>query len=538
MGVEFPKNDPTGGTSNLVLLDKNYYDFEATFDILLSETGTVSINFRHKDNFNHYSFIVDKKSGNKILSKNINGNMKILQIINDGALSINQWHTVEIMTLANKISVTMYDAENKTNTIKKLEYFDSSFVRGKMAFSVTGVTGFYFDNFKIKPLTCWTPWIPKENLLINNPNTSIYTEEFEGTLESNYTIRNVDESQVKDGPAIWSIKDGGTFESNYIYQENTAFDGSIQKRSNFITLNNKHFQHGTYIVEFQASETKGIISIIFKYYVDESNSVKYYVFELNNERNEPSFDLKFVNGEEILSLMTKNASEVVGLKNKAYHDKKSNLVKINVINNIITVGVAHNGKQLNEVFSTKNDKIQGGLVGFGTYKTPAKFTKVTLAPPKLKMTPEDINKVLTTSPSKLFSEIPFPSPKKIQDLSIENPINTFGVSAYENIKSEISRFASSLGYNFKTNKPSSPASAIDSSNTEEAANKGKNNEPSKEKKGNKVDNINNEDSAWKSCVTTRSVKDRSTWCATKFPAEIIKAECEVNIFYNLDFYNK
>jgi len=519
MAIEFLPTDTTGGSSNLVLREKNYYDFKASFDILLSESGTISINFRQKDNFNYYSFIIDKKSGNKILSKNINGNMEILKTINDGAISINQWHTVNIETEGNKISIVMFDTENKKTTIKKIEIFDSSFIRGTLGFNVNGVSGFYVDNFEIEPKTCWSPWLPKDNVDVKNPNSSIYNEEFNGSLEDFYTVHNINEAEVKDGPAFWSLKDGGTFEPNYILQENTAYDGSVQKRPNFITLNNKNFQHGHYIVKFTPMENNGIISIIFKYN-KESNLEKYYIFELNNERSEPSFDLKYVNDKEIKLLTSKNASQIAEFKKKAYIPNKLNFVKVDCINNKITVSVSHDYRDLIQVFTAYNDAIEGGIVGIGTYKSSAKFTKINLSPPSMEMTPSDVNKVLTTSPARLFSTIPFPSPKKIDDLSITQPSGRIhGSSAIDNIKNEITRFASSLGYNFKADKQADP-------------------KKEEQEKAKATDNVKNDNdlAEWKKCVAARSVKDRNTWCSNTFPSEFIRSRCEVKIFNYLIYF--
>ena len=116
MGIEFLPSDTTNGSSNILLKDKVYYDFKLKFDCLLSESGTISVNFRQKDNFNYYSFIIDKNSGNKILSKNINGETEIMHTIADGAISINQWHTVDIEVISNKIRIIMYDSESTTRS--------------------------------------------------------------------------------------------------------------------------------------------------------------------------------------------------------------------------------------------------------------------------------------------------------------------------------------------------------------------------------------------------------------------------------------
>jgi len=528
MGIEFLPHDTTNGSSNIVLKDKVYYDFKLKFDCLLSETGTISVNFRQKDNFNYYSFIIDKVSGNKILSKNVNGNFEIIRTINDGAISINQWHTVQIEVLANKIKIIMYDSESttRTNTEKIIEVYDSSFVKGTMGYNISGVKGFYFDEYSIKPLTCWSPWYPKEKLEILNPNANIFDEDFNGSFTEKYTTHNTpvlssflelgdDDGPIKDGPAMWSFQPGGTFEQNFILQETKVWDSSPRKKSNFVILNEKHYQHGTYIVKFQPLDDKGIISIIFKYNF-EKDQEKYYVFELNNERDENSFDLKFINGKQIKPLGSMNASQINDFRKRAYYPNKPNAVYIDVINDKISIQVSQDGRDKFPIFNINDQAIMGGSVGFGTYKTASRFTTVRMYPPNLKMTPNDVDKVLTTSPARLFSTIPFPSPKKIDDVYVGLPKKflPYGATAKEDIKSEISAFASSLGYHFRKDSSAGGSGAGDKNGPND---------------GNGDGNKKNDDLAgWKQCIMARAAKDRSTWCSNSFASEFLKKKCEVN----------
>lgn len=550
MGIEFLPQDTTNGSSNIVLQDKVYFDFKLKFDCLLSESGTVSVNFRQKDNFNYYSFIIDKSSGHKILSKNINGEFQIITKIQDGAISVNQWHTVEIEVLANKIKIIMYDSESttRTNTEKIIEVFDSSFVKGTMGFNINGVKGFYFDEFSIRPLSCWSPWYPKENLDIRNQNANIYDEEFDGKFEEKYDIHNApetssflqlsetsgnestleteagttgdDDSPIKDGPAMWSIQDGGTFEPNYIFQETKVYDSSPLKRPNFITLKDKHYQHGTYIVKFFPYEEDGIISIIFKYN-KEKEQEKYYTFELNNERKERSFDLKFINGKQIKNLASKDASQINDFKKNAYIPNKVNFVHIDIINEKISISVSHDFRDLQPIFNINDQSLFGGYVGFGTYKTPSRFTTVRMYPPDLKMTPQDVDKVLTTSPARLFTTIAFPSSKKINDVYIALPKKflPYGATAYEDIKSQITAFASSLGYHFRKN--AQPDADANGGNGDKDGNG--NGGPGGNGKGGEGDLA-----GWKKCIMARAEKDRSTWCENTFASEFLKKKCEVN----------
>jgi hypothetical protein len=526
MGIEFLKDDSTNGSSNIVLKNKVYYDFNLKFDCLLSETGTISVNFRQKDNFNYYSFIIDKNSGYKILSKNINGNMEILKKINDGAITINQWHTVIINMRANKISVKMYDSENKSisniNIQDIMTTFDSSFTRGTIGFNINGVKGFYFDEFSINPISCWSHWYPKDNIEILNSNASIYDEDFSGTFIEKYTLYNTpeegDDGPIKEGPAIWSFQEGGTFEPNFIFQENKVWDSSPLKRTNYVILNQKHFQNGTYILKFIPLDDNGIISIIFKYNKSEGKEKeKYYVFEINNERDENSFDLKLINGNQNKTLASINASQINELNKKAYIPNKENFVHIDVINNKISIKLSHDYSDLYPIFNINDLSIKGGFVGFGTYKTASRFTTVRMYPPNLKMTPYDINKVLLTNSSKLLSTTPFPSAKRIEDVyqSLNKKILNFGESAYEDLNHKINSLASSLGYNFRKDNNISEASK----NIESESNKF-NKEEFKEKE---------ETTQWKQCIIARTTKDRSNWCSFTFPSDLIKSKCEVNI---------
>ena len=203
------------------------------------------------------------------------------------------------------------------------------------------------------------------------------------------------------------------------------------------------------------------------------------------------------------------------------------MVHISVINDKISIQVSHDNRELFPIFNINDQSIFGGFVGFGTYKTACKFNTVRMYPPNLKMTPNDVDKVLTTSPAKLFSTTPFPSSKKINDvyIPITKKFLPFGAPAYEDIKSEVSAFASSLGYNFrKDSQPDSNAGAGGA----DGANGGAGG-PGGPGAGN---GKNDELAGWKQCIMARSQKDRSTWCENSFPSEFLKKKCEVNFYSN------
>merc|ERR1712032_933339 len=102
---------------------------------------------------------------------------------------------------------------------------------------------------------------------------------------------------------------------------------------------------------------------------------------------------------------SKDASQINDFRNKAYLPNKIKFVKIDVINEKITINVSHDYRDLIQVINIKSDLYQGGQIGFGTYKCPVKISTVTLTPPSMNMTPGDVNKVLTTSFARLFSTL-------------------------------------------------------------------------------------------------------------------------------------
>lgn len=518
-----------------MLKDKDYYDFKLTVDLLLLSKGIAGVAFRVKDQFNYYAFIIDKNQGFKAIGKMVNGDLTILKKVNDGGILLNDWHSVNITVRAGNISVYIYDKDtaSKASSEKTMSVEDYTYVKGSAAIFLNGVKGFYFDNFSIEPLKCWSPWVPKSNIQVKNSNTNIFHEDFRGTFEEKYMIVDIDDATSRDGPANWSMVFEDSALGSYIKQSAPVFDTSSQRMSSFAILKEKNFCNGSYKVHFQPEKNSGMISIIFKHAKEVSSTgvvkLQYYSFDLINDK-EPVFKFrKWLNGE-IKIVSSINVAQIKGLS-KAYISQKENLVEIEYVNDRVTIRLSQDGIKFYDVINVVEDTIKCGSVGFGTSSTPAKFTSIYVDPLKLKLTPADADLII----NKNFDTIPFPSVRGIKKMaeSVQGVMSQMikNASALSYTLSQISLLGSSLGFNLKSDKigssassPSSPQASFnsDANPMPEATSSSKPDQHS-------IAAVNS--TGWKVCVISRGVDVRKKYCEQSYNNPIFQEKCEV-IFFN------
>jgi len=532
MGIELNSSNKNGVASSMLMLkSKNYFDVKIKLDILMANNGTAGIIFRAKDRYNFYCFLIDKNTGSKAMTKVVNGNMEILKKINDGGILINEWHSIVIEVKASKISVYMYDAEtsNKAITEKTIVVEDDTFIRGTVGILANGVKGFYFDKFSATPLTCWSPWIPKENLTIRNPNANIYREDFRENLLENYEIHNVDESSVKDGPAIWELVNSIEL-GEYIIQSNLVYDTSEKRMPNYITLKNKNFQNGIFEVQIIPLTKKGIISVIFKYNVmadpkkPYEKVVQFYIFEMDNESNEPQFLLRmYLNGDFKL-LQSISTTQISSHLKNAFLYSKVNFVRIEAINEHITIKVSQDNSDFYNIFNLENTSIAFGTIGFGTFKSPAKFISVYSNPPKLNLKKDDIAFIL----NKNHPLIPIPSSSRIKDAASKSSYVQGKVSknntALGILYHQSALLGSSLGYDFKkpeADKINNSISKNVNNNLDSVSNK-------------KQDDNLKSLGGWRQCIYIKTDENRKSYCQNEFGNNTMKDRCQVN---NISLFN-
>lgn len=548
---------------------KDYYDFNLKVDILLKSEGIAGVAFRIQNEFNYYAFVVDKTSGYKAIVKVINSEVSILKAINDGGILLGNWHHLVINAEANKITAFIYDKEValKTSTEKKIEIEDSTFIHGTVGLFINNIKGFLFDDLKVEPLKCWTPWQPKEKLKILNINTNIYSEEFTGNLFEKYYKSESEENLEKDGPASWELVND-YIEHSYILQKSLVYDLSPRMKPSFLILKDKNFENGQYRITFEALKGEtGVISIIFKYQnqiidnlysTTDSSGEPIEVTALTSNNSEQFYSLDFVNkddtnnsnsywvlrkfnGENFSMIKQKYLTKEMKYKHfikSVYELNKKVDVVIQAINDKISIKVSYDNK-LNfiEVATIVEDAIRFGHVGFGTWKTSARFQFISLEPPLLSLTNKDNDNIMSSD----ASDIPIPSITLVRKTALQSPCAKHLLySDLDPMRSSnhlVSLLNSSLGKDFCNKSPSDPYVETSPSGGHSAVNNRNSKSNSSNEKGKIVQqdiNITKQDSdfvarsSWKTCVITRNISDRNKYCEDKSSSEIIKQQCKVN----------
>ena len=505
--------------SMIELIDKEYFDFNISVDILFKSQGVGGVAFRIRDVFNYYAFIIDKNQGYKAIAKVENSKVTILKMINDGGIIINNWHTVSITVKAGNISVYIYDKESASKTVseKTIQVEDFTFSRGSIGFFVNGLDGFYFDELKIKPIECYSPWQPIPYLEILNIHTNIYAEDFIGNIKEKYTVVDIEEQNNRDGPSKWDIVNDD-IELNLIRQSSHVYDSSPYKRPSIAIINYINFENGIYKVSYNPTEETGMISIIIKYNKDEDDDIttkeEFFSFDIVNEGEENYFTFrKWTNG--IVNLIKRYVIDEttmhqmkVGFRT-AYIPKALNHVVVEFINNKITIKISQDGENFVVIFNLIEESISSGSVGFGTYKTSADFIGIYVEPPKMELTQRDIDYIMTNT----LEDIPMPCVVDIYKTATVSSCSRVKVFTELPALSTVLAYATILGSAIGRDNCSGGSSDTDNSNTIS-----------------EKSSVETEDDNWKVCVSIRSQQERRRFCDNSYTSDIIKQRCEVKFF--------
>lgn len=506
----------------IYLSEKQYFDFKLDVDILFKSQGVGGIAFRVKDEFNYYAFIIDKSLGHKAIAKVTDSKVVLLKTINDGGILINNWHTVSITVRAGLISVYIYDKESaqKSNSEKKLEVEDFTYTKGSLGFFVNGLEGFYFDEFKVTPIKCFSPWQPIPYVEINNSAANIYSEDFSGSFLEKYTIIDIEEGNSHNGPSKWTFENDYVTLSN-IKQSSDVYDISGRKRPTIALINYVNFSNGSFGISFKPCKKEGMISIILKYsrIEEETGPIKeeFYSFDMHNEETESYFTFrKWSNGVPVVLkriVIETNSKIPRSSLNLAFIENEINHVIVESINQKITIRISQdNGKTFLDIINILDESYKAGAVGFGTFKTCSEFTRIHVEPPKLKLTQKDLDLIMTKS----MDDIPLPSVTDIHNISIVSDCTKnqkfYELSAVSTIMAYSGILGSAMGNDFCssvttinqtiTNSSSSLTSTFDK---------------------NFINSGN-----WKVCVVSRSESERNKYCQDTFDSEILRKRCEVS----------
>lgn len=513
----------------LVLSKKEYYDFTLSTDILFKSQGVGGIAFRMRDEFNYYAFLIDKNLGHKAIVKVQNNKVTILKQINDGGILTNNWHTVTIKVKAGLISVYIYDKEkaSKSQSEKKIEVEDYTFAKGTAGFFVNSLAGFFFDEFQIKPLRCFSPWQPNPTIEIHNIHTNIYTEDFSGNIYEKYTIIDIEESNNREGPSSWSIINDYIGYSMLRQQTCLVHDASASRRPTMALLNYINFQNGIFKVVYNPSEKTGMVSVILKYNREEDQSMpskeEFYTFDIVNEEEESYFTFrKWSNGNVNLIkrfIIDQNSSKLLHMEiQKAYLPRADNWVHIEFINQKVTIKISQNGTDFATIFNLFDESIRAGTVGFGTYKTCSDFRSIYVQAPRIKLTQKDIEYIMIHT----IEDIPMPSVVDIYNIGITSSCSRDKIFSEIGALNTVMAYSTILGSTLGNDFCGSGSSTTVNNNNYETTIIDQSVATTTISEGNQ----------WKVCVVKRSPSDRNKYCNEKFDSDVMKMRCQVSfIFY-------
>ncbi len=368
--------------SQLIILNRQFYDFELRFAVNINSEGTFGIAFRHKDKFNFYVAEISRKDkGFKRIRKFVNGVPSLLAEKRDGGYLPNRWLTFKILCTSTNIKVfyTQEEMQSKENSEinKNLELifdiYDSEFTYGTVAFGSNLISNLFLDDISIKQISC------TDFMNINNKKIDVLTNTCNKYIE-NFNHINIywdviDPLKNEGGPSNWTILKNFENRKILLGQMSEIYGSDENEEGTMLLLKNKICEKGIIKIrgkiplekeefeEYINKKPKKAFGVIFKY-KDNNN---FYVLEIFND-SLIRFRKKI---QGIYSLISQNP--LMGFE----YNKWFNL-DIYIKNNHFNFRFFKysNNNIYEEVFQNDiiDDDLKFGRIGILTFKTKAYFS--------------------------------------------------------------------------------------------------------------------------------------------------------------------
>jgi hypothetical protein len=354
--------------SHLIIKNRDFYDFEARFSVLINDDNTFGVAFRYKDPFNYYIFeISNQGKGFKRIRKIKFAKSTTINIKYDGGYVKNTWYNIKIRALNSNYKVYM-TTDNSANMEKHydlvFEFSDNVFINGTLSFASFGISSLLIDNISIIHIKC-TDFNDNSNKiqLAQSSNCSRHSEKF----NSDYIKRwkKIDPMEYLNGPSNWVIKKIVDERKNVLAQITNIQGLSMYEEGSIFLLNldDKVCKKGKINVKFKSIDD-GIVGIIFKH----NHKGDYYTLEVSGEKESFVRIRKRINGKfsliGIKQLLGFNKNNWTRLILKTNGDK---------FNAYITKGDISN--DLLKVFDEdlRDPDLENGKFGFSTFKNRVFF---------------------------------------------------------------------------------------------------------------------------------------------------------------------
>lgn len=366
--------------SNLILNDRDYYDFELKCSFFLKDNNTFGMAFRYVDPYNYYIFEVSNlEKGYKRIRKFVKGVPKVIDFKNDGGFFQETWYNVKIRAQQSKINIYMTNSTGENmDKLYELQFSinDNEIVHGTIAFTSFGMNFMLLDNISVVPIQCTNfDDADREQMNAITPTCPRFYENFKNGFSERWKI--VDPKEYTDGPSEWVLENDYEYrekvlkQTSYIYGTSDDQEGSLYVMKDSL----KECNIGKFSVKFNALDN-GIVGFVFRFEKAFDEGYNYYIIEVSGNPEDKFIRMrKRVNNQFTLV----SVNPLLGYKKNTWM-RLSLTLNVDKFNVFISE-VATPDKVI-KVFPKNivDSDLKYGTVGLSSYKTRLIMEEISLSP--------------------------------------------------------------------------------------------------------------------------------------------------------------
>jgi hypothetical protein len=276
--------------SNLMLKERDYYDFELKCSFFLKDNNTFGIAFRYIDPYNYYLFEVsNQEKGYKRIRKFVKGIPKVIDFKNDGGFLQETWYNVKIRAQQSQISIYMTDRSGENmDKLYELQFsvIDNELVHGTIAFTSFGLNFMLLDNISVVPIQCTNfDDADRDRQIAITPNCPRFFENFKNGFSERWKVK--DPKEYVDGPSEWRVFNDYEYRELVLRQSSTIYGSNENQEGTLFIMTDpkKECNTGRFSVKFKGLN-KGIVGFVFRFEKIADDVFNYYILELSGDPND------------------------------------------------------------------------------------------------------------------------------------------------------------------------------------------------------------------------------------------------------------
>jgi len=273
--------------SNLILRDRDYYDFELKCSFFLKDNNTFGIAFRYVDPYNYYLFEVsNQEKGYKRIRKFVKGIPKVIDFKNDGGFLQETWYNVKIRAQQSEISIYMTDrtGENMEKLYElQFKVIDNELVHGTIGFTSFGLNFMLLDNISVVPVQCTNfDDSDRDKQIAITPTCPRFFENFKNGFSERWKV--YDPKDHIDGPSEWRVQNDYEYRELVLKQSSTIYGSNENQEGTLFVMTDpkKECNSGRFSLKFKGLQA-GIVGFVFRFEKVGDDTFNYYILELSGD---------------------------------------------------------------------------------------------------------------------------------------------------------------------------------------------------------------------------------------------------------------